>query len=79
VDEILNDKKKQEEFIKEYLSADINNCKSIILFASPQAISENKFWRKAIGDCIQHDKRRLVCADEVHLFCSFGMSFQSEF
>jgi hypothetical protein len=75
VDEILNDKKKQEEVIKECLSADIDNGKSIILFASPQAISKNKFWQKAIGDCIQHDKLHLICADEVHLFCSFGMSF----
>jgi hypothetical protein len=27
----------------------------------------------------QHDKLHLVCANEVHLFCSFGMSFRSEF
>ena len=54
VDEILNDEKKREEVLKECMSADFENNKSIILFASPQAISEKVFWRKAIGDCIQH-------------------------
>jgi hypothetical protein len=44
VDKILIDKKNQEEVIKECLSADIDFGKSIILFASPQAISENEFW-----------------------------------
>lgn len=78
VDEILNDEKKREEVLKECMSADFENNKSVILFASPQAISEKVFWRKAIGDCIQHDKLNLVCVDEVHLFVSFGMSFRSE-
>jgi hypothetical protein len=41
VDEILTNKKKQEEVIKECLSADTDNGKSIILFASPQVMSKN--------------------------------------
>lgn len=65
MDEILNDEKKREEVIKMCLDSDYGNGRSIILFASPQAISGNEFWRKAI-------------VDEVHLFCSFGMSFRSE-
>jgi hypothetical protein len=75
VDEMLNDKKKQEEMIKKCFFADIDNGKSIILFASPQMISENKFWQKAIGHCIQHDNLHLICTNKVHFICSFGMSF----
>jgi len=78
VDEILNDENKREEVIKKCLASDFDNGMSIILFASPQAISENEFWRKAIWGIIQKDKLNLVCVDEVHLFCSFGM-FRSEF
>jgi hypothetical protein len=78
VDEILNDNKKREEVLKECLTADSDSNKSIILFASPQATSRNEFWRKAIVECIKKDKLNLVCIDEVHLFCSFGMSFRDE-
>jgi len=78
LDEFSHDKKKQQAIVKEILSNEISRNKAIILFASPQAIAENKTWRETIDRTIERRTLRLVCVDEVHLFCSFGFGFRSE-
>jgi hypothetical protein len=53
---------------------------SILLFASPQTITNSKVYQELIDHIIRQRLLRLVCCDEIQLFVRFGSSgFRKEF
>ena len=42
------------------------------------SIANNNVWRELIHELIEKRILKLVCVDEVHLFCSFGLGFRGE-
>jgi len=78
LDEFSHHKENQRAIVKEVLATDDDKRKTIVLFASPQAVAKNDVWREMIHEIIKRRMLRLVCVDEVHLFCSFAFSFRSE-
>jgi hypothetical protein len=78
LDEFSTVPTKQTSIVKEALALTSDTTKCIILFSSPQAIVENKVWCDMVAKLIDNGILRLVCVDEVHLFCSFGLSIRGE-
>lgn len=52
---------------------------SIALFSSPQALVNIRSWRNLLRHAIDQKLLKMVCVDEAHLFCNFGLRFRKEF
>ena len=63
--------------LKFFLDNPVNSTKSIIFFASPQAITDR--YNPFVQYLINGNLIRLVVVDEIHLVSHFGKSFRKEF
>ena len=78
IDEV-RDTAQANDIIKEILSLPSDTTKSILLFASPQALVTKSNWKQFIIKLIDKKMLRLVAVDEVQLFVHYGLSFRKEF
>ena len=56
-----------------------NTQKTVMLFASPQALIDKLHWRKFVDRLIDKKILRFIAVDEIQLFVHYGLSFQSQF
>ena len=57
----------------------LNTMKTVMLFASPQALVDKPYWKKFIAGLIDSKMLRLIAVDEIQLFVHYGLSFRSQF
>jgi superfamily II DNA helicase RecQ len=70
----------RNRIVQELLDLESNTTKSIFLFASPQAITnDTNPWRSMLLTLHRKGILRLVVIDELHLYLQFGLSLRSEF
>jgi hypothetical protein len=71
---------KQKQTVAKMKSLLKDGDTTVFIFSSPQAIVKNKVWCELIDFLITNQRLSMVvCVDEVHLFCHFGMTFRKEF
>ena len=68
-----------KEIIKRTLLLTDDTKKTILLFASPQAIVDKPHWKQFIQDLTKRKLLRLVAVDEIQLFVHYGLSFRHQF
>ena len=57
----------------------LNTMKTVMLFASPQALVDKPYWKKFIAGLIDSKMLRFIAVDEIQLFVHYGLSFRSQF
>ena len=78
LDEITNPSD-ASSVIESTLGLPMNTNKTIMLFASPQAIVDKAHWKRFVRLLIEKKLLRLVAVDEIQLFVHYGLSFRSQF
>jgi hypothetical protein len=53
--------------------------KTLLLFSSPQRISDSKSWTKELPRMIHAEVLKMVCVDEAHLYVMHGLYFRPKF
>ena len=67
------------DIIKNILLLPDDTKKTILLFASPQAIVDKPHWKQFLKELIKRNLLRLVAVDEIQLFVHYGLSFRHQF
>jgi len=57
----------------------LDTQKTIMLFASPQALIDKPYWKRFIHGLIDKKMLRFIAVDEIQLFVHYGLSFRSQF
>ena len=68
-----------EEIIDSVGKLSLDTQKTIMLFASPQALIDKPYWKRFVRDLIDKKILRLIAVDEIQLFVHYGLSFRSQF
>ena len=71
-----NDAKQIVDSIESLL---LDTQKTIMLFASPQALIDKPYWKRFIHGLIKKTMLRFIVVDEIQLFVHYGLSFRSQF
>ena len=67
------------EIIESIESLPNNTQKTIMLFASPQALIDKLHWKRFVNRLIKNNMLRFIAVDEIQLFVHYGLSFRSQF
>ena len=78
LDEIQN-KQDAERIIHSVEALPIATKKTIMLFASPQALVDKPYWKGFIRKLIDKKMLRFIAVDEIQLIVHYGLSFRSQF
>ena len=64
-----------EQIIDSIESLSLDTQKTIMLFASPQALIDKPYWKIFIHGLIKKTMLRFIVVDEIQLFVHYGLSF----
>jgi hypothetical protein len=79
LDEITAGSVKEKQLIQDIENLPSSPAKTLLLFSSPQRISDSESWTKQLHRMIQAKFLRMVCVDEAHLYVMHGLFFRPKF
>ena len=68
-----------KRIIKSIEALPLDTKKTIMLFASPQALVDKVYWKEFVNVLINKTILRFIVVDEIQLFVHYGLSFRSQF